>query len=61
MAKPILIVRIPLDFKPSLIDSINEYVSRKCPDYNVLVIESRIKDTEISIITEHNQPQGLSV
>ena len=60
MAKPILIVRVPC----AKIDNLETYeefryrVKESCPDYNVLVF---IDDIKAEIITERNQPQGLSV
>lgn len=60
MAKPILIVRLPEPYTHDSLDQANEYVTRKCPDYNVLVIHDDCKSVTFQILTEHNQPEGLA-
>jgi hypothetical protein len=61
MAKPILIVRIPEKIRLDVekLQSIYGIIKNNCQDYNVLVFND--DGIEAEIITEHNQPQGLSV
>jgi hypothetical protein len=62
MAKPILIVRCPTINDPKTGDSYEAELRKAMPDYNVALIWGRLADTvTFEIITEHNQPQGLSV
>jgi hypothetical protein len=62
MAKPILIVRLPVELCNTAANDYNKELKESCPDYNVIFVYG--KDAEMGtfeIITEHNQPQGLSV
>jgi hypothetical protein len=60
MAKPILLMKIPLDlYSVKELDDLEELYLEKFPDYNVIVTD--VSELSVEIITEHNQPQGLSV
>jgi hypothetical protein len=63
MAKPILIIRMPAGHDTETVDQTDEYATGKCLDYNVIVVQDDrdLEYVQFEIITEHNQPQGLSV
>lgn len=58
MAKPILLIRIPKGTNIIFEDKFEDYYQSRFPDYNVIVTD--VMELEVSIITEHNQPQGLA-
>jgi cobalamin biosynthesis Co2+ chelatase CbiK len=63
MAKPILIVRFPekgsAHFSDADIDRAKAEFKKEFTDYHVLLLF--VDGVQVEIITEHNQPQGLSV